>query len=134
LRVLFILLIALLSVSSLANKDTEETVVNFFTLSAEQALFDNQKVTIRGWIKFYEFPQRKEVLLFHSVAAMNEYRKDEAIEVVLPAADFKKSMQYLNNQNVAVYAVYKASRASGLFGKLDRVKDIDIINARKKEN
>ena len=74
------------------------------------------------------------MLLFHSVAAMNEYRKDEAIEVVIPAADFKKSMQYLNNQNVAVYAIYKASRASGLFGKLDGVKDIDIINARKKEN
>ena len=114
-----------------ANKNIDEVVVNFFTLASNEQSFDNRKISIRGWIAFYEYPNQKTVLLFQSQSAMEEFRRDEAIEVFLSKDSFVEAKEYLNNKNVRVYAVYQVSTSLGAFGHLKQIRDIDIVNTSK---
>lgn len=125
---LIFLLLLLPTFSVVSDKIILEKTVNFFTLAANQEEFSSQAISIRGWIMFYEYSERKLILLFHSHYAMEEFRREEAIEIILPVEDFTASKEYLSSKNVRVYGVYRASPDLGSFGEIRQIRDIDIIH------
>lgn len=117
------------SLTVFADVEKEHVKVNFYTLASLQPELDGKKINIRGWIAFYDYGDRKSVLLFPSKESRNEFNRNESIEIFINEKEFESTKKYLFQKVVSVYGVYsfKPSTHKKLFGEITKVDDIDII-------
>lgn len=128
-RLLIIILSILLSINSLADKNRNAIVVNFYTLAANETELAGKRIAIRGWIGFYKFTNKTKIFLFPSKSSLSYYNISEAVEVKIPADVFESVKADFHEQFVTVYADYKISKKKQYFafGILEDVHDIDLI-------
>lgn len=118
------------SLPLLADKEIVHERVNFYTLSSAQIDLDGSKISVRGWIGFYDYSSSKKVLLFPSQDSKKTFNLDESIELIVPLEDFETTREYLSGKLVNVYGTYNSKQDSKkyLFGTISKIDDIDIVN------